>query len=316
MYGYIYKTTNLITGKMYIGQHKSDTFDEGYKGSGKLLKQAIAKYGKDNFSCEILEMINDVPTICESAEQLGESEYYYIKYYNADTSDDYYNLCEGGIHRSVVGQIFINNGSNEKKIFPDNLETYQKLGWEKGKLPQSETTIRRRVSKCQGQKRSKDACERISKALKGKPKSAEHVAKVQATKKNKHCVAPNKGRVAMLFEDHLVYVNKQDVESYIALGYILSGKKHTEEACERQSIAKRGTIAVTDGNKTKFIKQSELPVYLDLGFTLGRHEPTRPNQKSEHRKWVNDGQHTFMIKQEELEEYLNKGYILGRLKFK
>ena len=39
MYGYIYEITNLVNGKKYIGQHKSNQFDEDYHGSGKLLIQ-------------------------------------------------------------------------------------------------------------------------------------------------------------------------------------------------------------------------------------------------------------------------------------
>lgn len=46
MYGYVYKTTNIINGKMYIGQHKSEKFDESYKGSGVILTKALEKYGK------------------------------------------------------------------------------------------------------------------------------------------------------------------------------------------------------------------------------------------------------------------------------
>jgi hypothetical protein len=47
-YGYIYKTTNLINGKIYIGQHKG-CLSSHYIGSGKLIRWAINKYGKRNF---------------------------------------------------------------------------------------------------------------------------------------------------------------------------------------------------------------------------------------------------------------------------
>jgi hypothetical protein len=48
MYGYIYKTTNIVNGKIYIGQHLHDCWDFNYKGSGKMLQKAFKKYGEDN----------------------------------------------------------------------------------------------------------------------------------------------------------------------------------------------------------------------------------------------------------------------------
>ena len=50
MYGYIYKTTNLLNNKIYIGQKKSNEFlHEKYLGSGKYLLNSIRKHGKENF---------------------------------------------------------------------------------------------------------------------------------------------------------------------------------------------------------------------------------------------------------------------------
>lgn len=71
MFGYIYKTTNLINGKIYIGQHKSDVFDNSYYGSGKLISRVINKYGRENFSCEIIEK-------CFDKEQMSEAEKFWI----------------------------------------------------------------------------------------------------------------------------------------------------------------------------------------------------------------------------------------------
>lgn len=53
----IYKVTNLLNNKTYIGQHKYE--DENnpmgyYKGSGKLLHLAYNKYGFENFKIEVL----------------------------------------------------------------------------------------------------------------------------------------------------------------------------------------------------------------------------------------------------------------------
>lgn len=95
--GYIYETKNLINGKTYIGQHKKDKFDIHYRGSGKLITQAIQLYGKKNFKTFVLEW-------CESIEELNEREIYYIALYRAQNKAEY-NIADGGLGtKGLVGE--------------------------------------------------------------------------------------------------------------------------------------------------------------------------------------------------------------------
>lgn len=89
----IYKTTNLINGKIYIGQDSKN--NSNYYGSGLLLSKALKKYGKENFIKEILQ-------ICENKEELNQFEKNWIKYYNSTNKDIGYNMSEGGTGGKLV----------------------------------------------------------------------------------------------------------------------------------------------------------------------------------------------------------------------
>lgn len=96
--GYIYKITNLVTNKSYIGQTKKtvnyrikEHFRQAqYEAQGKRklthFHASLNKYGRDNFKVETLEKCND--------DLLNEREIYWINYY--DTYNNGYNSTTGG----------------------------------------------------------------------------------------------------------------------------------------------------------------------------------------------------------------------------
>lgn len=81
----IYKTTNMVNGKFYVGQDSKN--DPSYFGSGLLINKSIKKYGLENFKKEILEY-------CNSKEELNNREKFWISELSATTLG--YNIANGG----------------------------------------------------------------------------------------------------------------------------------------------------------------------------------------------------------------------------
>jgi hypothetical protein len=73
-YHYIYKTSCLITGRFYVGMHSTDNLDDGYLGSGKILRYSIAKHGRENHVKHILQFAKDRTALALlEAELVNES---------------------------------------------------------------------------------------------------------------------------------------------------------------------------------------------------------------------------------------------------
>jgi len=87
-YHFIYKTTNLLSGKYYIGMHSTDNIEDGYLGSGKRLRYSINKYGVKNHKREIIEFV-------ESREELRKKEKEIVNL-NEIAKEECMNLMVGG----------------------------------------------------------------------------------------------------------------------------------------------------------------------------------------------------------------------------
>lgn len=169
----IYKTTNLVNGKIYIGQDSRD--NPKYLGSGVILAKAIKKNGYANFKKETLE-------ICESKVELNAREKFWIVYFDAMNPEIGYNLTEGG------------EGSFG---FKHSEETIQKISGKNNSF--------------YGKKHTKETKERIRQSVSGKNNywygrelSKEHINKISKIKK-----IQNKGKSNPFYGKHHTEENKR-----------------------------------------------------------------------------------------------------------
>ena len=87
-YGYIYKITNKINGKIYVGKRAGSSIDEDYWGSGTKIKNALKEFGCENFKREIIEW-------CSTKDILRDRERYWVDKLDARNPEVGYNLKKG-----------------------------------------------------------------------------------------------------------------------------------------------------------------------------------------------------------------------------
>lgn len=165
----VYKTTNTINGKYYIGKHKqsSEEFD-GYLGSGNIIKYAIEKYGKSAFIRETLATFTDEQE-CYKEEKRILSEHWHL--------DSCYNLESGGRGGKTVSTESRKRMSKSAYARgahgPHTEETKRKMS-ERHNSPgmtgrkHSEETKRKMREKALGRKHTKESREKMSKNMKGR----------------------------------------------------------------------------------------------------------------------------------------------------
>lgn len=263
MYGYVYLTTNLLDNKMYIGQHKSTMFDEYYYGSGKIITRAINKYGIQNFKCDILKW-------CETEEELNYWEEYYIDKFNCVESDQYYNLKPGGLGKSESGLTYIRNlvSGKCKKVSQYELDSFlSNSDWVIGGPIPTKESIRKRSEANTGKKRSTEQRKHISDSLVGKQLSDAHK---QALRKKKSVANWKNGLIQVYDGKDYIFIQAEQLDYYLANGYMKKGKPKSAEHHKNVSNGKKGKIRIINkyDNKVKYIDKANIVDYEKSGDWL------------------------------------------------
>lgn len=127
----VYKITNLVNGHIYVGKHETCNLEDGYMGSGKLLKFAISKYGIDSFVKEIMYIFDNEDEMNSKEAEIVTEDFC--------LRNDTYNICVGGkggfsfINKNKLnvhgGFSYINfNGLNGNKKAVEKVKELARLG--------------------------------------------------------------------------------------------------------------------------------------------------------------------------------------------
>lgn len=228
---YIYKITNKINGKTYIGQHKYKKLDDNYMGSGKHLKAAQAKYGIENFKKDIL-VFN-----VSKKEHIDLLEKTFIAAEREKVGvENCYNIADGGADGSPAkGKHWKLSEETKRKISealkgkPKSEEHKRKMSEiNKGKHHSEESNRKRSETmkgKNKGKVRTEETRKKISEANKGKHLSEE--IKRRISEKLKGRVSPTKGK-------------KMSEESIRKRAEKNTGKKRSAEVRAKMSAARKG----------------------------------------------------------------------------
>jgi hypothetical protein len=204
----VYRTTNLVNGRFYIGVHKTEDPNDDYKGSGKLLWRAIEKYGWANFKKEVLFIFDTLEKAFAKEEELVEEAKKDVKCYNLNkggrggwdflTEEERIaaskkgsaiwskqghskencvkiSKAQSGVGNSQFGKCWINDGVESKKVLKADLTKYTSNGWKVGRIP-LESMINKLPS-------------------------------------------PNKGRVCIVKDGRSKTVDSKDLQSYLGSGW-------------------------------------------------------------------------------------------------
>lgn len=246
---YVYKITNALNGKYYIGKrsHK-DPYNDLYMGSGKLIRSAIDKYGKNNFIKEIIQIFDDEESCsslerklvtkeevsnpnCYNMHEGGKGGFYHISRLPVEERPNIIALRE----KIKTGEVKV--GGNTTQYFTE--ETYKKL-----------------------REASKKGNDKIRHLKETQPEYfSERNKKISLRMTENNSM---KDRIWIEKEGTRIVIHKDEYDEYKNSGWISARDKHHS----RVKNMKRRWI--NNGVSNKWVKSGEYEAYLNSGWYSGR----------------------------------------------
>ena len=265
-YHYFYKITNNVNGKFYYGIHSTSDLEDGYMGSGTRLFRAIAKYGIESFTKEILQFF-------DSREEASLHE---SKIVNVDMINDpmCYNLRTGGDVARLPGG----------RISRESIEKRQRTIKERQKDPEYVRRVFENRSKACSKPKPAGFGEKVSKRQKGKkrpqfwgvPKSEEHRRKISESLRGRHLSEEHKSKLRKPKPGAQGKPkSKEHIQKILETKRKNGTLRKTEEVRKKISEQRKGRIWLSklkpDGKYThKIVFPGQEQEWLDRGYIVGR----------------------------------------------
>ena len=335
-YHYVYRITNKIENKHYIGVRSCDIepyLDLGFKYKGTSKDLDFVKDQQNNPQNYIYQILD----FFSSREKAIKREMYLHEIYNVDLSESFYNISKQcstkwdntgnkkiakKISKANKNRTVINNGESIKRIKPENIEElneYLSNGWIKGSLPHSPET-------CINIKNS------ILKSPKVYMQNGLVEVKLTLDEVDKYRILGfSYGRLPMSdiqkFKLFLAHTGKNLTEEHkanISIGSL--GAKKSENMKNKLSKTRKGMIYINNGEIEKIIKPTDLHLYVYDNWKEGKLPMTNEMKKSiSDASFGKPGTTTGKISiikdnivkyilPSMLDEYLNDGWVKGSKK--
>lgn len=326
--GIVYKVTNQLNQKSYIGQTRKIKQFKNYYGSGKLIKQAITKNGRENFVKEILFE-------CFTQEELDEKEVKAIIEHRSFAPEGY-NLAEGGQFGSGSSKLKYLS-KEERRVHSEKMkkacnyrENYSEEQYreycEKARLRAIEVNQRPETKLRKSElmkKRHEDGlvthpAPEVQREIANRPEVKEKKSKSQKdswlrkTEEEKEAIKQKQSE-SHKTEEYLEKYRESrkdfthSEETKEKLRQVNLGKKHSEETLQKLNNKKW----ITNGEVNVIItKDCEIPE----GFYAGMTQKKDRIFKHRTKAWVTDGVQHKQVEQNEVDEYIAMGWKRGMLK--